>query len=572
MMKKLFTILITFTSLFSYAQWSSNNSVNNSVVIAPNNQATPKIISDMDGGVIMVWQDNRTNSSSSYGDIYAQRFDKFGFKQWGDSTGLPIAVKPVLERYYDICTDGKGGIIILWEDNPSIYNTIIKAQRVAKNGLKLWSDTGYVVASYGNRQATPRIAYDNNGGCFYSYFSSEISSNDYEIKANRLDSLGNNLWGNGNFVCQQSGNPSDMAVCTTTDNGFIMVWGDPRNAIVSETDLYIQKVNSSGSAIWQTNGIPLCTKRFSQQYQKAMPDNNGGAFVAWTDRRDSISNDIYLQRVRANGTFAMVDTAVALSHDDFEQYRSELASDMKGGVIVAWYDFRNGPSYPFDIDIYGQRVDSTGNIKWTANGLNICNAPYSQINPAVMSDGNFGAIFTWDDRRAGISIYDIYAQRVDSAGVLKWGTDDAPISIANGNQYKPQIAPTENGFVICFEDTRNGISNYDVFCQKALMNGSTVLLVENTFVNTPYGFELYQNYPNPFNPSTTLSFSISRTSNVNITVFDLAGREVEVLVNQYLQPGTYRTFWNASSYSSGVYFYKMKAEDYTQTRKMILLK
>lgn len=579
-MRKILTILISLSSLLSYAQWSSNNTINNSVVIAPNNQATPKIISDNDGGVIMVWQDNRTNSSSSYGDIYAQRFDKYGFKQWGDSTGLPIAVKPFLERYYEICTDGKGGIIILWEDNPSIYNTIIKAQRVAKNGVKLWSDTGYVVASYGNRQATPRIAYDNNGGCFYSYYSSEISSNDYEIKVNRLDSLGNNLWGTGNFVCQQSGNPSDIAVCTTTDNGFIMVWGDPRNAIITETDLYIQKVNSSGIALWQTNGIPLCTKRFSQQYQKAMPDNNGGAYVAWTDRRDSISNDIYIQRVRANGTFAMVDTAVALSHDDFEQYRSELAPDMKGGVIVAWYDFRNGPAYPFDIDIYGQRVDSTGNIKWNANGLNVCNAPYSQINPAVMSDGNYGAIFTWDDRRAGISIYDIYAQRVDSAGTLKWGADDAPISIASGNQYKPQIAPAENGFVICYEDTRNGISNYDVFCQKALMNGSTVLLLVSNQGEVARNFELLQNYPNPFNPVTTIKFTVPQVSSsrvsggdiVRLNVYDILGKEVATLVNMKLNPGTYTYSFNARNLSSGIYFYKLEAGDFASVKKMILIK
>jgi len=580
MKKIIYILLLSLTFVPSYAQWSSNNTVNNSVVVAPNNQATPKIISDMDGGVIIVWQDNRTNSSSSYGDIYAQRFDRFGVKQWGDTNGLSIAVKPILERYYEICTDGKGGIIILWEDNPSVYNTIVKAQRVAKNGTKLWSDTGYVVASYGNRQATPRVAYDNNGGCYYTYYSSELSSNDYEIKANRLDSLGNNLWGTGNFICQQSGNPSDIAICSTADNGFIAVWGDPRNAIITETDLYAQKVNSSGTVLWQSNGIPVCTKRFSQQYQKVMSDNSGGAYVAWTDRRDSISNDIYVQRLRANGTFAMVDTGVALSHDNFEQYRPELASDMKGGVIVGWFDYRNGPDFPFNIDIYGQRVDSTGNIKWTPNGLNVCDAQYSQINTAIMSDGNYGAVYTWDDRRAGTSIYDIYAQRVDSAGTLLWGVDDAPISIATGNQYKPQIAPAQNGFVICCEDTRNGINNYDVFCQKAMMNGSTILLVENTQGIAPNSFELYQNYPNPFNPSTTIKFTVpelSFTHNVSgkpiqLKVYDILGKEVATLVNMKLNPGTYTYSFNARNLSSGIYFYKLEAGDFSSVKKMTLIK
>ena len=572
MKKTLFTIFIMMLVVSVHAQWISNNTINNSVVIAPNNQATPKIISDMDGGVIMVWQDNRTGSSSSFGDIYTQRFDKFGVKQWGDSNGLAIAVKPILERYYAICTDGKGGIIILWEDNPNTTTTIVKAQRVSKGGIKMWSDTGYVVAGYGNRQATPRVAYDNNGGCYYSYYSSEISSSDYEIKVNRLDSNGVNLWGTGNYICQSPGNPSDISVCRTSDNGFFIVWGDPRNSIVNETDLYMQKVNSSGTALWQTNGIPLCVRRFTQQYQNVMPDNNGGAYVAWTDRRDSISNDIYAARVRWDGSFPRADTSAALVVDNFEQYRSELASDMKGGAIITWYDYRNGPAFPFNIDIYAQRIDSTVSTKWTANGVNVCDADLSQINPAIISDGNYGAIISWDDRRAGTSTYDIYAQRIDSAGVLKWGADDAPISIATGNQYKPQMAPVNDGFVTCFEDTRNGINNYDVFCQRADMNGNTLVSVENIFGITPVKYSLSQNYPNPFNPRTVISYQLSVDGTISIKIYDINGKEVQTLVNGRMQAGTYQAAWDGTGFPSGVYFCKMVTEGYSETIKMTLLK
>ncbi len=573
-MKTLFAFLIALFVLnsVSFSQWSSNNTQNNSVVVAPNNQATPKIISDNDGGVIMVWQDNRTSSSSSFGDIYAQRFDKFGVKQWGDTNGLPVAVRAELERFFEICTDGKGGIIIIWELSVSPAVTQLKGQRISKSGVKMWSDTGYVVAGYGNRQANARIAYDNNGGCFYAYFSSELSSSDYEIKVNRLDSSGNNLWSTGNFICQWPGNPSDMAICRTTDNGFFMVWGDPRNAIVNESDLYMQKVNQSGTALWLANGLPLCQNRFTQQYQKAFPDNNGGAFVAWTDRRDSISNDIYAARVRWDGSFPRTDTSAALVKDNFEQYRSEIASDMKGGVIITWFDYRNGPAFPFDIDIYAQRIDSSANIKWTANGINVCNAQYSQINPAIISDANYGAIITWDDRRAGTSIYDIYAQRLDSAGTLKWGADDAPISIASGNQYKPQLTSAENGFVVVYEDTRNGSNNYDLFCQKALMTGSTILLVNNQQGNLPQSYSLSQNYPNPFNPVTKINFNIPKEGIVKIQIFDAAGREVKNLLNDYLNPGSYNVFFNGTGLNSGVYFCRMSSGAFSQTRKIMLIK
>jgi len=103
-----------------------------------------------------------------------------------------------------------------------------------------------------------------------------------------------------------------------------------------------------------------------------------------------------------------------------------------------------------------------------------------------------------------------------------------------------------------------------------------------TFINTisteiPSVYSLSQNYPNPFNSTSNFKFEIARhggssTSDVKIVVYDLSGREVEVLVNERLQPGTYQTQWNASAYSSGVYFYKLETEGYTSTKKMVLIK
>ncbi len=80
------------------------------------------------------------------------------------------------------------------------------------------------------------------------------------------------------------------------------------------------------------------------------------------------------------------------------------------------------------------------------------------------------------------------------------------------------------------------------------------------------------NYPNPFNPSTTIKFAVPKSSNVKIAVYDLTGKELEVLVNEHVQPGTYQTAWNASKYSSGIYFYKLTSDNFTETKKMILIK
>jgi len=81
-----------------------------------------------------------------------------------------------------------------------------------------------------------------------------------------------------------------------------------------------------------------------------------------------------------------------------------------------------------------------------------------------------------------------------------------------------------------------------------------------------------QNYPNPFNPSTSIRYEIPKTGLVKIVIFDENGREVESLVNEKQTAGTYEATWDASKYPSGVYFYRLTTESYSETKKMILLK
>ncbi|MCI0448593.1 MAG: T9SS type A sorting domain-containing protein [Chlorobi bacterium] len=88
----------------------------------------------------------------------------------------------------------------------------------------------------------------------------------------------------------------------------------------------------------------------------------------------------------------------------------------------------------------------------------------------------------------------------------------------------------------------------------------------------PETFSLSQNYPNPFNPVTNVKFQIPKYGFVKLVVFDVLGREIETLVNEELSPGTYEVEWDASNYPSGVYYYKLTAQDFSETKKMVLVK
>jgi len=101
----------------------------------------------------------------------------------------------------------------------------------------------------------------------------------------------------------------------------------------------------------------------------------------------------------------------------------------------------------------------------------------------------------------------------------------------------------------------------------------TLVASAETEVNvTPVDFGLSQNYPNPFNPSTNISFSLPKATNVKITVFNAIGKEIAVLVNGNYEAGTHNITWNANNLASGLYFYKMEAENFTATKKMMLIR
>ena len=86
-------------------------------------------------------------------------------------------------------------------------------------------------------------------------------------------------------------------------------------------------------------------------------------------------------------------------------------------------------------------------------------------------------------------------------------------------------------------------------------------------------FKLHQNYPNPFNPVTYISFNVAYHSFININIYDTKGQLLENLVETYYGPGSYKVYWDAHDYPSGIYFYEMKTNDYVlKNKKQFILK
>ena len=205
--------------------------------------------------------------------------------------------------------------------------------------------------------------------------------------------------------------------------------------------IYAQKIDSNGNIQWLIDGVAICTYGAGAVSPKICSDGAGGAIITWADYRSG-NSDVYAQLVDSNGNTQWTPNGTDICTANSYQAEPQICSDGAGGAIITWHDYRGG----LDYDIYAQKIDSSGNGQWIADGVVICNASNLQTSPQICNDGAGGAIITWIDYRTGNS--DIYAQLVDSSGDVQLKENGLAISIVNGDQEYPQICGDEGGNAI----------------------------------------------------------------------------------------------------------------------------
>jgi hypothetical protein len=272
------------------------------------------------------------------------------------------------------------------------------------------------------------------------------------IRAQRIDADGNRLWGPGGALVLTgtlAGQTYRMAAVSDGSGGAIVAWSDPRGA---DLDVFVQRVNASGTVQWSAGGVALCTAAGDQTEVRLAADGAGGAWVVWTDARAGAATDIYARRVSSTGVPQGAANGVAVCTAAGAQSAPRVHA--AGAAYVVWVDPRGGTE-----DIYAQRLDGTGTPAWAANGVGVCTAAGIQIEPEVTGDGSSGFVVTWMDSRAGAT-FDVYAQRVLSGGTGSWTANGVLVSSSTGSQSEPSAAHDgAGGVVIAYTDLRFGSSD-----------------------------------------------------------------------------------------------------------------
>jgi len=525
-------------------------------------QVTPVACSDGAGGVIIAWSDARFGDGL---DIYAQWLDQDGVPQW-TVDGVLVCAAPEAQTSPVIVTDEAGGAIIAWDDRRfGNANVDVYAQRVSAAGSTLWTPNGLAICSAVNIQHNLVIAR-HGAGATIVWHDYRFNFNAADLYAQRVDDLGAAIWSvDGVAVTDAANHQGSPRIVGDGAGGAVVAWLDFRSG--SQYDVYVQRLDNNGVGLWTFNGVALCTAANSKFNPEMVTDGAGGAIVVWQDYRDVGNPGIYAGRVDNAGFAVWSPVGVALCTAVGVQDVPAIASDGAGGAIAAWDDSRSGIS----IDMYAQQVSSSGVTGWATDGVAICTAAASQTNPVVTPDGAGGAIVAWEDYRN--SNADIYARRVDASGTTQWAVDGVVVSVTAGDQWRPtMITDGAGGAIAAWMDERYGIYQ-DIFSQRIPADGSVPTAIERT--PTVSHLKLSPNFPNPFSEETSMDLDLPADANVSVEVYDVAGREVRSIEAIPVSAGTrHMTFDGRDDEGrllpSGVYFYRVTANNSTSTRKMVI--
>lgn len=335
------------------------------------------------------------------------------------------------------------------------FLTILLLALTVPSLLSGWVEDGSQItyASYGQRY--PQIAYTEDGNAIIAWEDDRnYSTESTNIYAQRVDTSGTAYWVfNGMPVCRADGVQETPRICSDGAGGAFICWEDLRNENI---DIYVQRIGSDGLTLWDLDGIPATTDTRDQYEPEILADGFGGVIVVWTDGRDVLVSgyNIFAQRYDADGNRLWNSGGNAVC--DFNHYQGEpkAVSDGEGGVFVVWRDGRDGgdPSYDPN-NLYMARMDANG-IKLYEDDLIVwANA---QTDPAIVPVGDGSYIVAWMDYRNTSTAPDLYAQRATRGGTKMWSMDGAPICMADGTQYIYEgVSDGDGGATFVWSDNRN---------------------------------------------------------------------------------------------------------------------
>jgi hypothetical protein len=539
-------------------------------------QALTKIAACPDGGCYISWFDHR---GSSYA-VYLQKLNYLGVKQFA-ADGLLISNQPQNSSLvdYDLICDDSNNAVIAFTDirnsgqiNPFTY-------KVSSTGAMLWGSNGVTLSdSVNSFQPNPKIIKTSDGNFVFVW---RIGSGPTKIAMQKLNSAGVKQWGSGHPIYLTSGTNEnyDWPSAVVSDNGsVILYWCGYTGSFISPSNykLYAQKISSSGTRVWNsTQDTVYSLGRVSGFYTPLVfSDKANGAIFVWQDDRFSTNEtNSYVQRISSSGNFLFPVNGSAVAGTTgrlrFAPEATIVPSSQE--TYVFWQEKNTLQSM---IGVYGQKFSSAGTRLWNDAGVAFKPLDANSFSSLAAYTRDTSVFVYYLELLTGSSNGLVKAFITGPSGAFGWGGSIITPGSSTSEKIRMNGALSSNGVsMLSWQDNRN---DGGIYAQNINLDGTfgNPIGVNPVSSSLPDKYSLSQNYPNPFNPSTVIKFSIASGGQgpVKLVIYDVLGEEVSTLVNQNLKQGGYEVSWNASDIPSGVYFYRLITQDFTSTKKMMLIK
>lgn len=553
---------------------------------------SPVAVTDEQGNAYLVWKNELEKLPDK---LFAQRLSKSGSRLWGNE-GINITHNnlDVVDYSIDCFKNSSVSVAYLVREPGFTGDYIVAYQIIDQTGrLSNQNIEDAVVFKSNNRKSKLSVVADYGGGVFV-FWLENISGRGI-LKAYYVDESGNTKWGRepvnisnssnnvltynvnrfGNSVhvsFQYQGQRKSIHHQLITRNGNLP-WGktaqnvtvlkgsqiNPQTVVIDSTiylswtneingdkDIYIQKFDKNGKALWKKDGVPVIKLNGDQFGQKIISDGHTNVILAWIDRRaDSVYGNIYAQKIDSNGKHLWNSQSVVLGsfHNSQKSYLN-LIPDGFGGAIAVFKEYREGLN-----EIFAQKIFNTGTYA-------------SQILGFSAQQENEKIKLSWYSANESPSIvYQVERSIQTDTGIVHWDL----VGTVNSENEK-----TVNFYELYDIPLVNGTLYYRIIQKNGGITSEDYELVKINYLESEGTIILTQNSPNPFTDSTAISFFLPEDIDVTISFYDSKVDIIKELPKQKYSAGNHEIVFKNENLSPGIYFYRFKAGNHIEVKKMVV--
>jgi len=500
------------------------------------------VASDVSSNIYVTGSSMGSGSNLDYATV---KYNSAGQEQWavrynGPANFIDIANAIAVDAAGNVYVTGISTGTISLSDYATVkYNSAGQEQWVARyNGPSNGTDEAF------------SITVDAAGNVYVT--GQSLSGTNYDFATVKYNSAGTQQW-----VSRYNGPQSsiDNAAAVKVDgSGNVYVTGSSTGS-GSGLDFATVKYNAAGQEQWaiRYNGTNNADDVPSAMYV----DASGNVFVTGGSSGSTSSNDYVTIKYNSAGQEQWNSRYNGTGNDNHISFG--IAVSAAGNVYVTGSSIGQGSATDYATVMY----NSSGAQQWAAryNGPNNT----SDDAAAIEVDQSGNAFVTGASNSGGTNL-DYLTIKYSPSGQQMW--EQRYNGPGNGIDAALSVCVDGSGNVYITGNSQGSGSSSDY----ATLKYSVLTAIGNPETNIPDVFRLYENYPNPFNPATTIKFDLPVQSITKLSVYDVTGRTVALLVNGPMSAGSHIISFNGAGISSGVYFFKLEAGNFTDIRKMVLVK